>query len=138
MPAKAIADTDPRETERHGVVVELTQSQVDQVVHAAQGAGAISVLLAGLGDVRQSLDAAFRVVEDRRMSRSLLCGLLVLTTLPTNGEYVSVSELARLTGMHTSTTHRYISTLVAAGFVERHVNSRRYRPVAPLRAHVED
>lgn len=66
-------------------------------------------------------------LEDRRLSRSLLSGLLVLSCFPSDGSYLGIAELARMLGMNTSTTHRYVTTLLAVGLLERDAATRRYR-----------
>ncbi len=69
-------------------------------------------------------------MEDRRLSRSLLSGLLVLVLLPDRGGYLGIAELARMLDMNTSTTHRYVTTLLAVGLLERDPATRRYRLAA--------
>jgi predicted transcriptional regulator len=66
-------------------------------------------------------------MEDRRLSRSLLSGLLVLSCFSLDGEDLGIAELARMLNMNTSTTHRYVTTLLAVGLLERDSSSRRYR-----------
>lgn len=66
-------------------------------------------------------------MEDRRLSRSLLSGLLVLSCFPADGGYLGIAELARMLDMNTSTTHRYVTTLLAVGLLERDPSTRRYR-----------
>jgi predicted transcriptional regulator len=109
------------------VCIELTQAQVDRIVRSASGAGAMSVLMAGLGGVRQTLQDTPEQIEDRRLSRSLLSGLLLLSCFPTDGTYLSNTEVAKLVGMNMSTAHRYISTLVSVGLLERDPGTRHYR-----------
>ncbi len=65
--------------------------------------------------------------DERRLSRSLLSGLLVLACFPLDSTQLGVAELARRLDMSPSATHRYISTLVAAGLLERDPQTRRYR-----------
>jgi predicted transcriptional regulator len=109
------------------VYIELTQAQVDRVVRGASGSGTMSALLAGLDGVRQTLEDAPQQIEDRRLSRSLLSGLLLLACFPTDGAYLSNTEVARRVGMNMSTAHRYISTLVSVGLLERDPGTRHYR-----------
>ncbi|HLH14248.1 MAG TPA: helix-turn-helix domain-containing protein [Solirubrobacteraceae bacterium] len=116
------------------VSIELSQAQVDQIVRAAGQGGAMSVLLSALNDPSSSLGVDSQQewsfpaqMEDRRLSRSLLSGLLVLSCFPVDGGYLGIAELARLLGMNTSTTHRYVSTLLAVGLLERDAATRRYR-----------
>lgn len=106
------------------VVVELSPAQVDQVVRSASESASMSLLLAGLTDVGEAI-AAGR--NDQRLSGSLLCGLLLLASLPSDGSFMSLTELARGSGRSTSTVHRYLSTLLAVGLVERDPATRQYR-----------
>ncbi len=111
------------------ISIELSVAQVDQVVRGAGEGGNLSVLLAGLEDVREVLAREPDQLEDSRLSRSLLAGLLLLATFPTDGGYLGNAEIARLLDMNASTTHRYLSTLVSVGLVERDPSTRRYRLV---------
>jgi predicted transcriptional regulator len=122
---------------REVVTIELSKAQVDQVVRAAGQGGTMSVLLSALKDPNWSLaldseDWAYPAqMEDRRLSRSLLSGLLVLSCFPSDGGYLGIAELARMLGMNTSTTHRYVTTLLAVGLLERDSATRRYRLTEP-------
>jgi predicted transcriptional regulator len=82
--------------------------------------------MAGLTGVRELLEGNPQDLEDPRLSHSLLAGLLILASVPLEGEISNV-ELAQLHGMNVSTSHRYASTLVAAGLIERDHITRRYR-----------
>ena len=117
-------------------MIELSKSQVDQVVRGA-GQGGHDVGSA-LGAARSRVDARAHSedwsypaqMEDRRLSRSLLSGLLVLSCFPADGGYLGIAELARMLDMNTSTTHRYVTTLLAVGLLERDPATRRYRLAA--------
>ena len=97
----------------------------------------MSVLLSALKDPSWTLAldrasaAAPAQMEDRRLSRSLLAGLLVLSCFPADGDYLGIAELARMLRMNTSTTHRYVTTLLAVGLLERDPATRRYRLASP-------
>ncbi len=97
----------------------------------------MSVLLSALKDPNWTLaldsdEWAYPAqMEDRRLSRSLLSGLLVLSCFPADGGYLGIAELARMLGMNTSTTHRYVTTLLAVGLLERDPATRRYRLAGP-------
>src|ERR1035438_10160333 len=67
------------------IVIELSPAQVDRVVRGAAESGNMSVLLSGLDDVREVLAREPRQLEDSRLSRSLLAGLLMLASFPTDG-----------------------------------------------------
>lgn len=111
------------------ILIELSSAQVDRVVRGAAESGNMSVLLSGLKDVREVLAREPRQLEDSRLSRSLLAGLLMLASFPTDGSYLGNAEIARMLDMNPSTTHRYVSTLVAVGLLERDPATRRYRLV---------
>ncbi len=111
------------------VQLALSRAQVDQIVRAASDAGSISILLTGLGDSREALEKAQVEVgnTDANLSSSLLSGLLVLAAFPSDGSSLGNAEVARAMGMNPSTAHRYITTLVVAGLLEKDPNTRRYR-----------
>jgi hypothetical protein len=115
--------------ESEKILIELSPAQVDRVVRGAAESGNMSVLLSGLDDVREVLSREPRQLEDSRLSRSLLAGLLMLASFPTDGSYLGNAEIARMLDMNPSTTHRYVSTLVAVGLLERDPTTRRYRLV---------
>jgi hypothetical protein len=116
-------------SEREKVVVELSPAQVDRVIRSAAEGGSMSLLLSGLREIREVLAREPSQLEDNRLSRSLLAGLLMLASFPTDGSYLGNAEIARLLNMNPSTTHRYVSTLVAVGLLERDPTTRRYRLV---------
>jgi IclR helix-turn-helix domain len=111
------------------VSIELSAAQVDRVIRSAADGGSMSLLLSGLRDVREVLAREPRQLEDSRLSRSLLAGLMMLASFPTDGSYLGNAEIARMLDMNPSTTHRYVSTLVAVGLLERDPATRRYRLV---------
>jgi hypothetical protein len=119
------------------VTIELSKAQVDQVIRAAGEGGTMSVLLSALKDPRWTLSIDSdewsypAQLEDRRLSRSLLSGLLVLSCFPADGGSLGIAELARRLDMNTSTTHRYVTTLLAVGLLERDSATRRYRLATP-------
>jgi IclR helix-turn-helix domain len=123
----------PAEQRREAVAIELTKAQVDQVVRAAGEGGTMSVLLSALRDSEWTMkldpeDPSYpEQMEDRRLSRSLLSGLLVLSAFPANGGYLGIAEIARMLSMNTSTTHRYVNTLLSVGLLEQDPATRRYR-----------
>jgi DNA-binding MarR family transcriptional regulator len=118
------------------VSIELSRSQVDQVVRSAGQGGTLSVLFAAVKDpqwplARNSEEWSYPAqMEDRRLSRSLLSGLFVLSCFPADGGYLGIAELARMLDMNTSTTHRYVTTLLAVGLLERNPGTRKYRLIS--------
>lgn len=117
------------------ISLTLSRNQVDHVVRAALGEGAapsVSTLVASTGfhrsHARQVLSARYRDLQDnRRLSRSLLAGLLVLSCFPPEGVDLGIKDISEQLDLNTSTVHRYVLTLVAAGLLERDPDTRRYR-----------
>ncbi|MGA2453670.1 MAG: helix-turn-helix domain-containing protein [Solirubrobacteraceae bacterium] len=116
-----------REPAAERMLIELSPAQVDRVVRAAADGGSMAVLLSGLERVRGTLAAGAAQLQDPRLSRSLLSGLLLVASLPDDGSYLGNAQLARMLDMNVSTVHRYLQTLVAVGLVERDPSTRRYR-----------
>jgi hypothetical protein len=120
------------------IVIELDRAQVDEAVRDSSEGGAMSVHLGGLEGLSEALsrgahDGESGQLDDRRLSRSLRSGLLVLSSLPADGSYVGIVEMAQVAGMHNSKVHRYITTLVAAGLAERDPATRKSRLVSNVR-----
>jgi hypothetical protein len=133
-PSRRSARTD--EDGDGAVLIELSKSQVDQVVRSAGQGGTLSVLLSAVKDPQWPLALDSEEwsypaqMDDRRLSRSLLSGLLVLSCFPPDGGYLGIAELARMLDMNTSTTHRYVTTLLAVGLLERNPGTRKYRLIS--------
>jgi Fic family protein len=121
--AGATVGVSPEET----LTIELSRAQVDQVIRAASGRRSMSTLFSGLLASPDRLAATLTEFDDKRLSRSLLAGLLVLAAFPDDGGHLGIGEVARLLGMNPSTAHRYITTLVEVGMLERDPGTRRYR-----------
>jgi IclR family transcriptional regulator, pca regulon regulatory protein len=64
---------------------------------------------------------------DGRYSQSLERGLAILSSFTASQSLLGISDLARMLGLNRSTTHRYVSTLVALGYLEQDAPTRRYR-----------
>jgi len=117
------------------VSITLSRNQVDHVVRAALGDDAppsVSGMVAGTGfhraHARQVLSSRYRALQDnRRLSRSLLAGLLVLSCFPPEGVDMGIKDISEQLELNTSTVHRYVLTLVAVGLLERDPDTRRYR-----------
>lgn len=127
------------------IVLELSRSQIAQVLRAADASGAPSTLLSGLDAVEDSPRSAdvdellsLADADERRLSRSLLSGLLVLACFPRDGTLLGVAQLARRLNMSPSAAHRYISTLLAAKLIERDPDTRRYRLAGKFLGEAED
>jgi IclR helix-turn-helix domain len=107
--------------------IELSRQQINQILRAESDAGNLTVFTSRLTDTRKVLAVSPAQRRDSRFSRSLLAGLVVLASFPADGTYLGNLEVARTLGMSPSTAHRYLSTLVAAGLLERNPDTRQYR-----------
>jgi IclR-like helix-turn-helix domain-containing protein len=108
------------------VTITLTRAQVDRVVRRApKGEGAAGRLRPLSGGA--AAGSRYReLAESPRLSRSLLLGLLVLASFPSDGSATAVTDVAAQLDMSPSTTHRYLSTLLAVGLLEQDPRTRRY------------
>jgi IclR helix-turn-helix domain len=112
---------------RRPVTLELSAAQVDEVIADATNSNGIRAMLLGLTDPPSTLKIESAAFADLRLSRSLLWGLVVLAAFPRDRSYVSNSQIAEKLGMTITTTHRYVSTLLATGLLERDPKTRQYR-----------
>jgi DNA-binding MarR family transcriptional regulator len=110
-----------------GISIDLTGPQIDRVIRASGEGAGIANLLRGLAGDETLLTRYEALAESPRLSRSLLLGLLVLASFPADGDSLSVSDIAGRLSMSPSTTHRYLSTLLAVGLLEQDPRTRRYR-----------
>jgi predicted transcriptional regulator len=130
LPIEKATDTD---TERL-VSIALTRGQVNQVVRSVLGEPLQSGISSSSGPnlydghVRQALGDHYRSLQgNRRLSRSLLAGLLVLSCFSPEGPELGIKEISERLELNSSTVHRYVATLLAAGLLERDPDTRRYR-----------
>jgi IclR family transcriptional regulator, pca regulon regulatory protein len=65
--------------------------------------------------------------NDTGLSQSLERGLAVLCAFTPDRPALGISELARDLALTRSTTHRYVATLAALGFLEQEDSTRKYR-----------
>jgi AraC-like DNA-binding protein len=116
-----------RATAPDPITIELTPPQVDRIVRESSSGTGVSSLLRGLAGEGTLASRYEALAESPRLSRSLLLGLLVLASFPTDGGSLAVSDVAAQLGMSPSTTHRYMTTLLAVGLLDQDVRTRRYR-----------
>jgi hypothetical protein len=102
------------------IAITLSPTQIDEVVRAASRSRAPSISAVIGGYLPSDSD-------DPRLSRSLLRGLSLLTCFGPDGSARGIVELAHDADMSPSTAHRYASTLVELGLLERDPKSRKYR-----------
>jgi DNA-binding MarR family transcriptional regulator len=112
-----------------GIILELSEAQVDRVLKEAAEHDGLLPLLAGIEELVEFKPSPAQL-EDPRFSRSLLLGLMVFSSFTADGLGRSVTDVAHELGMGISTTHRYVSTLLEVGLLEREPVSREYRLVA--------
>jgi IclR family pca regulon transcriptional regulator len=60
-------------------------------------------------------------------SQSLERGLSILATFTPGQPLLGITELARAVGLGRSTTHRYVATLAALGYLEQDTSTQKYR-----------
>lgn len=109
-----------------GVSLGLTPAQVAKVIAAVSAAGGEGAgLLAGLARPRELV--ASRLLADATVSRSLLLGLAVLIAFPADGGARGIREVAQELELPTSTTYRYVHTLLGVGLLTQDTHTRRYR-----------
>ncbi|HEV2998515.1 MAG TPA: helix-turn-helix domain-containing protein [Solirubrobacteraceae bacterium] len=115
--------------QRHQISITLSPAQVDQVVRAASRtrSPSLSMLLSGSRPTSGAHARNISAEEERRLSRSLLRGLEILTRFQRGSEERGIVELASELELSPSTTHRYVNTLVELGLLERCPDSRKYR-----------
>jgi len=110
-----------------GISITLSRSQVNQVLLQAKRERGVAGALNGLADHARLAEAYRSIDKDGPLiSRSLLTGLIVFSCFPEDGRTLGINELAGILGLGTSTTFRYVTTLVAAGLLERDPKTRRY------------
>jgi hypothetical protein len=110
-----------------GVEIELSKAQVNRIVREAGKDSGLLGLVGGMENLE--FRAPPSQLDDPRFSRSLLRGLMVLVCFPANGASRQVTDVARELDMGASTTHRYVSTFLEVGLLERDPVSREYRRV---------
>lgn len=122
-------------TDERGVTITLTRTQIDKIVRGALTDAALPGVTPGLvrrnlGDahIKQTLSDRYRGLQgNRRLSRSLLAGLLVLSCFSPEGTELGIKDISNQLDLNSSTVHRYVATLLAAGLLERDPDTRRYR-----------
>ncbi len=108
-----------------GISIQLTRTQVDQIVRRATDTEGVASILQGFAERGLASNYA-ALATSPRLSRSLLLGLLVLACFPSDGDALAVTDVAASLGLSPSTTHRYMSTLLAAGLLEQDPRTRHY------------
>jgi hypothetical protein len=126
--------------DRGRVFLQLSEQQVDDIIQSVDSSELVSThpsrqgLAGPAHEAGESTQWIFRpLMDDKSFSHSLLIGLEVLTCFPLDGTERGVAEVAEQLSMNNSTVHRYMSTLLRVGLLERNPDTRWYR-VASARA----
>jgi DNA-binding MarR family transcriptional regulator len=114
-------------TARRGVSIVLSDEQIEQVVESHERNRANKRAFGRLTEPAPTSAIELSLLDDASLSRSLLSGLLVLAVFPEDATYIGNSDVAQALNMSLTTSHRYISTLLAAGLLERDPQTRKYR-----------
>ncbi len=112
---------------KSGLSITLTKAQAAQLLRDASAQQKAGEVIAGFDAGAELLASARRVMDDERYSRSLARAMMVFASFPSDGQALSVTDLAERLSMSTSVVHRYIATFVELGLLERDAVSRQYR-----------
>jgi hypothetical protein len=110
----------------NAITIDLTKAQINGVISKARKEAGLVGRVGVIAGIE--FQASSEQLDDRRLSRSLLCGLLVLACFPADGAARTAKDVANeLDFMGGSTIHRYITTLAEAGLLEQDPVSRTFR-----------
>jgi hypothetical protein len=115
--------------EEESVRISLSQEQLDQITRQIVGQGNPSEPLDGVEHPAEAIAALAdsSLLEDRRISRSVLIGLLTLACFAPVGAERRLVDVAQILNLPPSSIHRYVRTLVAVGLLEQAPVTREYR-----------
>ncbi|HXA55111.1 MAG TPA: helix-turn-helix domain-containing protein [Solirubrobacteraceae bacterium] len=120
MPAEPQISDEPQ------ISITLSPGQIEEIVRAAdpgRAPGFAALISAALSRAEAEGMPAY---DDRRLSRSLLRGLAILTCFGPSEPTLGLMEIAERLGINASTIHRYVITLVEVGLLERSPKTRKY------------
>ncbi len=115
----------PTPVDERPIAVELSRSQVEEIVRAASQRVGGGSLFAGLRESSR-IDISAVARTNPKLSSSLLTGLAVLGVFPRDGSSLSNAEVAQALNLGVNTAYRYVATLRAVGLVRRDPSTRRY------------
>lgn len=115
------------------VLLALAPDQVLEIVEQGSEGGSVAAAVGGLAPLSYMAQLVDDEEPDRRLSRSLLRGIMAIAVFKERDEAKGVLQIASQLGMSGSTTHRYLNTLVEAGLLERDPRTRKYQLAASLR-----
>jgi hypothetical protein len=107
------------------ISITLSPGQIEEIVRAAdpgRAPGFAALISSALAGAEETGMPAY----DRRMSRSLLRGLAILTCFGPEEETLGLMDIAARLEISASTIHRYAITLVEVGLLEQSPKTRKY------------
>jgi hypothetical protein len=116
---------------KEGVPLRLTAEQIAKVIAEAVARAPDGELSAGLAQPRDLRNSS--LMDDPRMSKTLLLGLVILIAFPADGGKRGVQEVARELDIPTSTAHRYIQTLLAVKLLAQDPYTHKYHRTYTLK-----
>jgi hypothetical protein len=117
---------------RGAFTLTLTADQVEQILAAEDDEENDAFGLLRVEEPSELVESP--LLDDPKLSKSLLFGLVVLISFPADGSTRGNKEVAEELGVAASTCHRYVNTLVAAGLLEQDPVTRQYRRHPPAGA----
>jgi IclR helix-turn-helix domain len=108
------------------ISIRLSPGQIEEIVHAAgpgRAPGFAALISAVLSRAEETDVLAY---DDRRLSRSLLRGLAILSCFGPDEPTLGLMEIAERLQISASTVHRYVITLVEVGLLEQSPKTRKY------------
>ncbi len=129
MTPKASSKNRPRPVDDLSVSISLAQGQIDEISRQMIRRGTIPGWLDGFEHQDDAIAqlANGPLMEDRRLSRSVLIGLLILACFAPPGTERRLIDVAHMLNLPASSIHRYVRTLVAVGLLEQAPGTREYR-----------
>ncbi|HXB64587.1 MAG TPA: helix-turn-helix domain-containing protein [Solirubrobacteraceae bacterium] len=120
MPAPPQISDEPR------ISITLSPGQVEEIVRAAEPGRAPGFAALISAALSRAEEIGMPGYDDRRLSRSLLRGLAILTCFGPNESTLGLMEIAERLQISPSTIHRYVITLVEVGLLEQSPKTRKY------------
>jgi hypothetical protein len=120
MPAPPQISDEPK------ISITLSPGQVEEIVRTAEpgrAPGFAALIAAALSRAEETGMPGY---DDRRLSRSLLRGLAILTCFGPDEPTLGLMEIAERLQISPSTIHRYVITLVEVGLLQQSPKTRKY------------
>ena len=108
------------------ISITLSPAQIEKIMRAAgpgRAPGFAALISAALDRAEET---GMPTYDDRRLSRSLLRGLAILTCFGPEEKALGLTEIAERLRLGASTIHRYVITLVEVGLLEQSPRTRKY------------